>query len=241
MKILQAIKLNGSTGVAIVALITGCSGMSGNLATNEKLTVERIDSQNAQITSANVQEDATGLKVKGSLKTNPQKRLQRRNKIPGHLHIEVLDSSGNLLARSKTSYYRDYKSNKSKFSEILQIPPGKAAKVRLIHREADADAIDRVNPLPATESNVVAGKKLYQQHCASCHGESGEGDGIAGKDLSRQPADVATFSKKSYASDGYLFWMIYDGGDVQVSTMPAFGQLVKDDEIWKIITYLRQL
>ena len=79
MKILQAIKLNGLTGVAVVALIIGCSSMSGDSATNEKLTVERIDSQNAQITSANVQEDSNGLKVRGSLKTKPQ----RRNKILG--------------------------------------------------------------------------------------------------------------------------------------------------------------
>ena len=243
MKILQVIKLNGLTGVAVVALIAGCSSMSGNLATNDKLTVELIDSRNAKITRANVQEDATGLKVNGSLKNKlPRSLHQRRNEIPGHLHIEVLDSSGDLLARSITSYHRrHYKSNTSNFSEILQIPPGKAAKVRVIHHGANADYIDRVNPLPATEINVAAGEELYQQYCARCHGESGEGDGIAGKILDRQPINVAVFSKKSYASDSYLFWMIFEGGDVLRSEMPTFGEMVKDDEIWKIITYLRQL
>jgi len=52
---------------------------------------------------------------------------------------------------------------------------------------------------------------------------------------------VAEFSKKSYASDGYLYWMTYEGGDVQRSGMPAFGEVLEDEEIWQIITYLRQL
>ena len=238
MKTLHTIMQKSFIGVAVVVLITGCSSMSGKTDTDEKLTVERIDSQHAQITRAEVQQDDTGLKVTGSLQT----KLQRRNRIPGHLHVEVLDSDGNLLGRSKTSYRRQhYKSNQSNFSDVLSVAPGKAATVRVIHREASSDYSDKTNPLPATESNVVAGKNLYQQHCASCHGESGEGDGAAGKELTRQPAKVAEFSKMSYASDGYLFWMVFEGGDVLRSEMPSFSHTITDDEIWKIITYLRQL
>lgn len=121
---------------------------------------------------------------------------------------------------------------------MLAVAPSKAAIVRVIHHGADDDYIDRINPLPATQSNIAAGEKQYQQHCASCHGESGKGDGAAGKELKRQPANVAEFSKMSYASDSYLFWMVFEGGDALRSEMPSFGETITDDEIWKIITYL---
>ena len=35
--------------------------------------------------------------------------------------------------------------------------------------------------------------------------------------------------------------MTSEGGDVQRSGMSAFGEVLEDEEIWQIITYLRQL
>lgn len=43
------------------------------------------------------------------------------------------------------------------------------------------------------------------------------------------------------ATDGYLFWTIAEGGAPVGSAMPAFKQTLKEDDIWKIITYLRTL
>jgi hypothetical protein len=40
------------------------------------------------------------------------------------------------------------------------------------------------------------GKDLYMQRCASCHGQSGKGDGPTAAALKNPPADLTTISKK---------------------------------------------
>src|SRR6476620_3066451 len=39
------------------------------------------------------------------------------------------------------------------------------------------DARKLKNPLPKDAESVEAGRKLYQRHCAGCHGPGGKGDG----------------------------------------------------------------
>jgi mono/diheme cytochrome c family protein len=95
--------------------------------------------------------------------------------------------------------------------------------------------------LPATADNIAAGKKLYEQNCASCHGKTGIGDGEAGRSLNPRPANIAAFSKMPMASDAYLFWTIAEGGIPIGTAMPSFKNALKEDEVWKIILYLRGL
>ena len=101
--------------------------------------------------------------------------------------------------------------------------------------------VNKVNPLQSTANNIKAGKMLYEQNCASCHGTSGQGDGEAGKNLSPRPTNIAMFSKMPMATDGYLTWTIAEGGVPLKTPMPPFKSILKEDAIWKIIIYLRQL
>jgi mono/diheme cytochrome c family protein len=47
-----------------------------------------------------------------------------------------------------------------------------------------------VNGLSMTKDNLSAGAELYGEHCVSCHGAKGKGDGDAAKDLNPPPADL---------------------------------------------------
>ncbi|MDT8376435.1 MAG: cytochrome c [Mariprofundaceae bacterium] len=105
----------------------------------------------------------------------------------------------------------------------------------------DKNYVDRTNPLEESADNAMSGKKLYEKNCASCHGATGLGDGKAGKGLNPGPTNIAMFSKMPMASDGYLLWTISEGGAPVQSAMPAFKNKLKQDDMWKIITYLRQL
>jgi mono/diheme cytochrome c family protein len=49
------------------------------------------------------------------------------------------------------------------------------------------------------------------------------------------------FSKMPMATDGYLSWTIAEGGVPLQTAMPPFKSILKEDDIWKIIIYLRQL
>ena len=40
-------------------------------------------------------------------------------------------------------------------------------------------------------------------------------------------------------TDGELFWIVQNG--IRMTGMPAFGPTHKDEEIWKIVAFLRHL
>ena len=97
------------------------------------------------------------------------------------------------------------------------------------------------NPLTPDAANLAAGRTLYRQYCASCHGIDGLGDGDAGKALQPPPANLAWSTKRPIATDGYLDWTIAEGGVPDKTAMPAFKDVLSEHQIWQIILYLRQL
>ena len=97
------------------------------------------------------------------------------------------------------------------------------------------------NPLKPTRANIAAGRRLYAENCASCHGARGRGDGEAGKDLTPPPANLAFTMRMPIASDGFLMWTISEGGEKLGTAMPAFKDALSEKERWQIILYLRTL
>ena len=90
-----------------------------------------------------------------------------------------------------------------------------------------------------TDAVIAAGGKLYAEHCASCHGTSGLGDGAAGKSLTPSPALLAYLIQRPISVDPYLLWSIAEGGKAFETGMPAFKDVLSREEIWKVIAYMR--
>jgi mono/diheme cytochrome c family protein len=114
------------------------------------------------------------------------------------------------------------------------------------HRFAMMNGIDerytnKNNPLSPDSQIIASGEKLYEQNCASCHGATGLGNGEAGRSLNPRPSNIAVFSKMPMATDGYLYWTIAKGGVPLGTAMPPFDGVLRETEIWEIITYLRKL
>lgn len=95
------------------------------------------------------------------------------------------------------------------------------------------------NPLEPTPERIAEGGRLYQQYCASCHGPEGQGNGPAGKNLDPPPTPLARTLAMPMTTDGYVFWRIQKGGQPFGSAMPAWEQILKEGQIWKIILYMR--
>lgn len=80
---------------------------------------------------------------------------------------------------------------------------------------------------PAAESHV-AGKSVFTTYCASCHGESGRGNGAVAIFLRRRPADltqIAIRNKGTFPADR-VYRMIDGRQVVKVhgdSQMPVWG------------------
>ncbi len=86
-------------------------------------------------------------------------------------------------------------------------------------------------------------QRLYATYCSNCHGASGKGDGLAAKSLPVKPANHTDGNFLSQLSDKYLHDIISKGGSgVEKSPfMPAWGSLLKDQQIRSIISYMRSL
>lgn len=96
------------------------------------------------------------------------------------------------------------------------------------------------NPLPATPENARRGQAVYEAHCASCHGETGLGDGQAAKTLTPPPAQLGWLHNlRTSRWDGFMYWSTAAGGAPFKTAMPAFKGQLSDEEIWSVIGYIQ--
>jgi len=96
-------------------------------------------------------------------------------------------------------------------------------------------AAKTANPVQSNPESVAAGKALWQQHCASCHGKTGKGDGNKAAQLKTPLVD---FSSSEYQSqtDGTIFYKTSEGRD----EMPTFKKKIPESaDIWDIVNYTR--
>ena len=104
-------------------------------------------------------------------------------------------------------------------------------------------------PLALDSEQVEAGRAIYQQYCASCHGRSGEGapgwrEPNEQGDLPPPPHDETGHTWRH--SDADLYRMISKGwrdpfNKTESLTMPAFDEILTSEEIRAVITYLKTL
>ncbi|HLH95730.1 MAG TPA: c-type cytochrome [Xanthobacteraceae bacterium] len=94
------------------------------------------------------------------------------------------------------------------------------------------------NPTPLTDDNLIAGIKLYGQHCAICHGTvSGEAPPIARGQYPKPPQ----LAKDGVEDDpeGWTFWKIKHG--IRWTGMPAWKDEINDQDIWKLTLFLKNM
>lgn len=85
------------------------------------------------------------------------------------------------------------------------------------------------NPLASDRDAVAAGANLFDQHCAECHGEVGEGS-RKGPSLLKEPVQSA--------APGSLFWLLTNG--VVRRGMPVWSKL-PEPQRWQLVTYIKSL
>jgi mono/diheme cytochrome c family protein len=87
----------------------------------------------------------------------------------------------------------------------------------------------RSNPMAEDPNAVLAGKRLFQQNCASCHGKQAEG-------RDRHPNLHSERLKN--AMPGELEWLLKNGS--LKNGMPSWSRL-PEPQRWQLVSYLKTL
>ena len=98
---------------------------------------------------------------------------------------------------------------------------------------------DWTNPVPKSDAAIKEGGEHFQHHCMVCHGLDGHNTGVPFADKMDPPVpDLGSKDIQGY-TDGQLKWIIQNG--VSPSGMPGWKGILEDDEMWKIVHYIRNL
>lgn len=121
---------------------------------------------------------------------------------------------------------------------IIQIFTGVVIAVFVVTAATPASFADEKE-----KGDEKAGKKTYALLCASCHGNSGKGDGPAAATLPTKPADHTDGKRMKTLSNQFLFDIIKNGGASvgKSPLMPAWSGQLKDQDIWNLVAYIREL
>ena len=95
------------------------------------------------------------------------------------------------------------------------------------------------NPVASDDESLERGQEIYTTHCATCHGDYGNGDGSGGVSLDPLPAPIAHTSQMM--GDAYLFWRITEGGVPFETGMLPYRDILDEGARWDVINYVRAL
>ncbi|PPI83515.1 cytochrome C [Marinobacter maroccanus] len=96
---------------------------------------------------------------------------------------------------------------------------------------------------------VTEGRQIYEQYCAACHGGQGEATADWSKPDEKGEMPPPSHDESGHTwrhSDAMLFRMIAEGwrhpfNKTNRLTMPAFKDILTDQEIQSVIEYLKTL
>jgi cytochrome c oxidase cbb3-type subunit II len=87
----------------------------------------------------------------------------------------------------------------------------------------------KANPFAGQSDAIAAGGRIFDDHCAKCHGEDALGHG-------KKPS--LRSDRVQHATDGEIFWLLKNGNLPR--GMPTWASLPEPMR-WQVITYVKSL
>lgn len=94
-----------------------------------------------------------------------------------------------------------------------------------------------VSPLETNASNIARGKEVFEIFCVTCHGKNADGEGFL-YTSGRYPYPPASLLDENVKAlpDGEIYHVMTVGYGV----MGAHGSMIRQEDRWKIIQYIRE-
>jgi mono/diheme cytochrome c family protein len=100
-------------------------------------------------------------------------------------------------------------------------------------------AVDEKNPIAVTDATLVAGRRLFRQHCQRCHGPQGKGNGSDADPKYKTEMDLTNPARADRNPDGVVFHKIWNGRSKP--KMPAFKDTLTPEQVWTLVGYVQSL
>jgi cytochrome c553 len=105
---------------------------------------------------------------------------------------------------------------------------------------AIADSLMRNDPWMRYTYTERQGKQLFEQYCAVCHGQSGEGDGFNAYNLNPKPHSLSDSTyMRALSSETLTETISFGGKGVNKSVlMPAYQNTLSKTQILNVVGYI---
>ena len=125
------------------------------------------------------------------------------------------------------------------FRANAPVPPWEAALARGVRNlSIPGTEIAKKNPVAANAQFLQEGRNSFLAHCAACHGVDGSGKTPVGANLYPRVPDLRS-EPTQRLTDGEIHYIIENG--VQLTGMPAWSKAGSEDDIWKLVLFVRNL
>ena len=114
------------------------------------------------------------------------------------------------------------------FASTVLMPFGALAQTPWVGHISEADRA-RVNPYANQPEAIAAGRRMFADHCAQCHGADA---------LGRKKRPSLRTPEVQQATDGEIFWLLRNGALRQ--GMPSWSSLPEPLR-WQIIAFVKSL
>lgn len=166
------------------------------------------------------------------------------------------NSSGEIWALDKDndelkllSYAHNY--NQTGMTKIIESPKGEILICIMGSLGTPNGSVYKLARAGANANKAIAtptiekksSKELYQTHCAMCHGDKGEGNGILIAESNIKMANFTSVEWKAITENDYIIDIINKGGAAleKNSVMPGWENVLSEEEILEMSEYLRSM
>jgi thiosulfate dehydrogenase len=117
------------------------------------------------------------------------------------------------------------------------LPMERTIANKAIEASVGKSALDQ-SPLPADETNFLAGAHIYQQNCSGCHGRLDQpSNDMAQRFYPHVPHLLPPGKGVTDDPVGATHWVVKNG--IRFSAMPSFDGKLTDSELWQVSLFLR--
>lgn len=93
------------------------------------------------------------------------------------------------------------------------------------------------NPVTADEANLVAGARLYRQHCTLCHGDPAHPKSPLADTLN--PPAPQFMDDMADMPENQNFYILQHG--IRWTAMPGWKNVLSEQEMWQTVTFLSHM